>query len=154
MMQAYRQQIDYVRHLKARGAAMVTAESKEAGAAPPADLGIFGSAPYPAFEFGKSYEQGEVFSYNGQPGYIKQAHTSSEAWVPFTPGTEALYGARPKMQPDGTFSYVYNMAADVGMLVRQGDKLYRCIQAISDMLYPPDALPAHFVEESEGGEMM
>ena len=75
-----------------------------------------------------------------------QDHTSQETWIPFTAGTESLYGARPKMNSDGTFDYVYNMAAEVGMRVNHEGKTYECIQAIGDMLFPPSEIPAHFME--------
>lgn len=144
------QQLDYVRKLKERGAAMMTEQVKVSGEVP-ADLGLFGGSTFAPFEFGKAYELYDTFQFEGKPGYIKQAHTSGEQWVPFTAGTEALYGARPQMLPDGTFPYVYNMSASVGMKVWNEDKtaLYECYQAIKDMLWPPDQIPAHFREVAE-----
>lgn len=144
MTEQQRQQIEYVRQLKQKGAALMTQQIETSGDVP-AELGIFGGSSFPAFEFGRAYQQYEPFSLNGIPGYVKQPHTSQEQWVPFTAGTEALYGARPKMKADGTYDYTYNMAAEVGMKVWGTDgKLYNCIQGISDMLYPPEAIPAHF----------
>ena len=64
------------------------------GNAPSADSGVFVDGAE-AWEAGKSYERGEAFAYNGAMGYVKQAHTSQDIWLPFTAGTEALYGARP-----------------------------------------------------------
>ena len=71
---------------------------------------------------------------------------AQETWLPFSPGTEALYGARPAPDADGVYPYVYNMAAAVGMLVRDPDDglVYECTQAISDMLFRPGMIPAHF----------
>lgn len=147
MKPEYQQQIDYVRNLKARGASMMAEQLSTAGGEVPADIGIFGRSAFPAFELGKAYQKNDLFTYEGNPGYIKQAHTSQAGWIPFTAGTEALYGARPKMNPDGTYDYVYNMAASVGMKVRgQDGKLYTCIQAVNDMLWPPEQIPAHFAE--------
>jgi len=145
------QQLEYFKRLKERGAQMLAGQVRESGTVP-ADLGLFGGSTFPAFELGKSYEKGEVFSYGGNPGYIKQAHTSQESWIPFTAGTEALYGARPKMNGDGTFPYLYNMAAAAGMRVWGEDgHLYQCIQDIPDMLWPPEDIPAHFERmEAEG----
>ena len=146
MRKEFTEQIEYVRKLKERGAEMMAEQVKAAGNTPPADFGIFGGSTFPAFEFGKHYLPNNLFSYEGKPGYIKQEHTSQETWIPFTAGTESLYGARPKMNPDGTFDYVYNMAAEVGMRVNHEGKTYECIQAISDTLFPPSEIPAHFME--------
>lgn len=120
-----------------------------AGDAPSADSGVFVDGAE-AWEAGKSYERGKVFSYGGAMGYVKQAHTSQDIWLPFTAGTEALYGARPAPDENGIYPYVYNMAADVGMRVRDPDDhmVYTCIQAITDMLYKPHEIPAHFTVET------
>lgn len=145
----YQQMVDYFAKLKSHGAKMMAEQVKQMDADPPADVGVFGSSTFPAFEFGKAYEKNELFSYEGKPGFVRQAHTSQSTWIPFTTGTESLYGARPKMNEDGTFDYVYNMAATVGMRVRDGGKLYECIQAIDVMIWPPSEIPAHFTEVSE-----
>ena len=149
MRPEYQQMVDYFATLKNRGAAMMAEQAKHLDADPPADIGIFGGSTFPAFEFGRAYAKNEVFSYEGKPGFARQAHTSQEQWVPFTAGTESLYGARPKMNPDGTYDYCYNMAASVGMLVNSGGKTYQCIQAIDPMLYPPEEIPAHFTEVTD-----
>ena len=110
---------------------------------PMADVGIFvlGANPW---EAGKTYARYDLFQYRGVVGWVKQAHTSQETWLPFATGTEALYGARPAPDEEGIYPYVYNMAANVGMKVREGDKVYVCIQAIDDMLWPPSQIAAHF----------
>lgn len=117
-----------------------------AGNTPTADSGLFVESTEP-WKANKSYKQYDLFSYNGNMGYVKQAHTSQAHWIPFTTGTEALYGARPAPDADGVYPYAYNMAADVGMKVRDPDDglVYECIQKINDMLYKPHEIPAHFV---------
>lgn len=144
MRKEFTEQIEYVRKLKERGAEMMAEQVKTASVDPPADIGIFGGSTFPAFEFGKAYEKNDLFSYEGKPGFVRQAHTSQETWIPFSTGTESLYGARPKMNDDGTYDYVYNMAASVGMLVNDGGKTYECIQDIDVMIWPPAQIPAHF----------
>lgn len=152
MRPEYQQQVDYFRRLKERGAAMMAEQVKQMDADPPADVGIFGGSTFPAFEFGRAYAKNELFSYEGKLGFVRQAHTSQSTWVPFTTGTESLYGVRPKMNPDGTYDYVYNMAASVGMLVNSGGKTYQCIQAIDVMIWPPSEIPAHFTEVTSDGD--
>lgn len=121
-----------------------------AGNEPTADSGIF-SESMDAWEAGKDYEVNDLFSYEGNMGFVKQGHTSAAHWIPFTQGTEALYGARPTPNADGVYPYVYNMAADVGMKVSDPDdgKVYECIQKINDMLFKPHEIPAHFVVLNE-----
>ena len=116
-----------------------------AGNDPSADSGIFADS-MEEWEAGKSYKRGDVFRYNGALGYVKQAHTSQDTWLPFSVGTESLYGARPMPDENGIYPYAYNMAADVDMLVRDPDnnRVYKCIQAIRDMVYKPHEIPAHF----------
>ena len=145
----YQQMVDYFANLTSRGAALRAEQVQKLDVDPPADVGIFGSSTFPAYEFGRDYAKNELFSYEGKPGFVRQAHTSQSTWVPFTAGTESLYGARPKMNSDGTYDYVYNMAANVGMLVNSGGKTYECIQAIDVMIWPPSEIPAHFTEVSE-----
>lgn len=145
MKPEYQQMIDYVRALKEQGAAMVADQIKVVKTAP-ADLGIFGGSTFPAFEFGKAYQPYDVFSYDGNPGYVRQAHTSQAQWVPFSPGTESIYGARPKMEIDGTYNYVYNMAATEGMQIRDTDGLYQCVKSIDGVIWPLGQLPEYFVK--------
>ena len=132
--------------LSEAGAAQVQARMTETGSAPEATTGIFVGGVN-AWEPGKEYAKNDLFRFKGAMGYVKQAHTSQETWMPFTAGTEALYGARPAPDADGVYPYVYNMAASEGMLVRGGDGVvWRCIQKIESMIYEPGMLPAHFEE--------
>ena len=111
--------------------------------APQANVGLFyyGAEPW---EAGKAYNRFDLFSYYGVIGWVKQAHTSQETWLPFSVGTEALYGARPVPDEDGVYPYVYNMKVDVGMKVRDEDVVYECIQGTDDLLYKPGQVPALF----------
>lgn len=113
------------------------------GNAPTADSGIFING-VEEWRAGTSYEQNDLFSYEGNMGYVKQPHTAQEQQKPFTAGTEALYGARPAPDENGVYPYTYNMACDVGMKVRDGEEIYECVQAIADMLYAPHETLAHF----------
>lgn len=116
------------------------------GNTPTADSGLFVESVEP-WEAGRAYNRNDLFSYEGKMGFVKQAHTSQAHWLPFSVGTEALYGARPAPNADGVYPYAYNMAADVGMRVLDPDDgiVYECIQVINDMLYKPHDIPAHFV---------
>lgn len=116
------------------------------GNTPSADSGVFADRT-DAWEAGKEYKKNDIFSCNGSMGFVKQAHTSQAHWIPFTTGTESLYGARPAPDAAGVYPYVYNMAAEVGMKVLDPDNgmVYVCIQNIPDMLYKPHDIPAHFV---------
>ena len=127
------------------GAKQLKLYCAETGNAPTADSGVFASSTE-QWVAGKAYNKGDLFSYEGNMGYVKQAHTSQAHWIPFTTGVESLYGARPAPGADGVYPYVYNMAAEVGMKVRDPDdgKVYECIQNIPDMLYKPSQIPAHF----------
>lgn len=138
------QMIDYFRQYKLDAMRLVQ-QAVTATGDPDPDIGKFG-AMYDPWEADVDYEQGKMLTHEGEPLYVKQAHTSQATWQPFSPGTEALYGARPSPDPeDGTYPYVYNMAASAGMRVWGTDGvLYQCIQAIPDMLYPPEQIPAHF----------
>lgn len=111
--------------------------------APTVDVGLF---DYPKWEAGKAYAAGDLFMHHGQPGFVRQDHTSLENWMPFMPGTESLYGARPRQLPDGTYPYVYNMRAEKDMRVRSAkdDNVYVCIQPTDFLLYDPADVPALF----------
>lgn len=137
--------IEKITRLSAKGADQTKALAKATGNAPDADVGML-AAGAPEWAPGTAYERFDLFRYNGAMGYVKQAHTSLEVWLPFTTGTESLYGARPAPDKYGIYPYVYNMAASVGMKVRDPDdgKVYVCIQDIPDMLYKPHIIPAHF----------
>lgn len=91
--------------------------------------------------------------------YVKQPTlTSLDIYPPFSAGTEALYGSRPKPDTDGIYPYVYNMGIYEGMLVRDDDGvLYRSITGTyekpTELLYHPKDVPALMVKvEDEGGE--
>lgn len=60
---------------------------------------------------------------------------------------EAIYGVRPAPDDNGVYPYVYNMAASVGMRVREGDNVYVCIQPADPLLYPPSQVAALFTLE-------
>lgn len=134
-----------IKTISAAGAQEAKALCIATNTAPAAEIGVFSAGVEP-WEVGKNYEQYDLFTYGGAVGYVKQLTlTASEIYPPFSVGTEALYGARPAPDEDGVYPYVYNMAASVDMRVREDDAVYECIQAISDMIYPPSMLAAHFV---------
>lgn len=135
-----------IREISAAGAKEAKARAEETASAPAADTGIFIAGIDP-WEPGKGYEMYDLFTYGGAVGYVKQMTlTAQEIYPPFSVGTEALYGARPAPDEEGVYPYVYNMAASVGMKVREAGVVYECIQRIDDMLYPPSVIPAHFVK--------
>lgn len=116
----------YIRKLREAGGQAVAAQAKATGEAPAVDAGLFDYLPW---EADKAYEANELFMYEGQPGFTRMAVTSQAIYPPFSVGTEALYGARPRMNPDGTYPYVYNMLIIPDMLIRSAKdgQLYRCI---------------------------
>lgn len=132
-------------NLAQTGADLVKVNCKATGMAPAADSGIFvdGVAQW---EPGKAYKDNDLFAYDGKMGFVKQAHTSQEVWLPFTAGTESLYGARPAPDENGVYPWAYNMAVTVGMLVKDPDDgiVYACIQDNPTLLYKPHMLAAHF----------
>lgn len=119
--------------------------AQASSAAPSATVGVLfdGIAPW---EPGKTYEKMyTLFTYDGKVGFTRQPNlTALDVYPPFSTGTEALYGVRPAPDDEGIYPYVYNMAAKVGMRVREGDVVYKCYQAIDPVLYPPSQIPAHF----------
>lgn len=127
------------------GAQEVKALAVATNTAPAAQIGMFSAGVEP-WEAGKTYQQCDLFTYGNAVGYVKQPTlTAQEIYLPFSVGTEALYGARPAPDDDGVYPYTYNMSASVGMRVREDGVIYECIQRIDDMLYPPSMLAAHFV---------
>ena len=133
-------EIDRVR---AEGVRMVT----DSGAEPPATAGVFADG-FPPWQPGKTYGRNEPFFHAGMVGFARQGNlTASDVYPPFSTGTESLYGVRPVPDADGVYPYVYNMAATVGMRVREGDAVYVCIQPADPLLYPPSAVPALFAPE-------
>lgn len=133
---------EYIRKLRSAGG---QAAQEAASDSPAVDVGLF---DYDEWVANRDYKKGELFTYNGDVGFARQAVTSQAHFPPFSVGTEALYGARPRMRPDGTYPYVYNMKVTVGMCVWSTDdgKLYECIQAADPLLRDPSAVPAHFTE--------
>lgn len=126
------------------------AQAQASTAEPSATVGVLADG-LPAWEAGKTYEkQYTLFTYDGKVGYTRQANlTALEVYPPFSTGTEALYGVRPVPDDNGVYPYVYNMAAKVGMRVRDEGVVYICIQAVDPLLYPPAQVPAHFEEAVE-----
>lgn len=110
---------------------------------PKANVGLFimGTEDW---EPGKAYERFDLVRYNGSIAWVKQAHTSQETWLPFSVGTESLYGARPCPDEDSIYPYVYNMAVGLGMKVRHDGVLYECIQGTDSLLFEPGQVPALF----------
>lgn len=113
----------------------------------PPTAGLF-SKEFPKWQPDKQYKQNELFVYNEVSGYVKQPRLISQIeYEPFTVGTEALYGARPKPDSDGVYPYVYNMGIYAGILVRGNDgNVYRSKTGTYDtpteLLYEPKDVPA------------
>ena len=124
---------------------------------PMADSGVFASG-VEEWKPNTEYKLNELFSYEGNMGYVKQPTlTSLDIYPPFSVGTEALYGARPKPDADGIYPYVYNMGIYKGMLVRDDDGiLYRSITGTqerpTELLYHPKYVPTLLEKVEEGGE--
>ena len=117
--------------------------------APPVDAGLF---DYARWTPDTAYAINQLFVYpdetgEDQVGFCRNAFTSSAVYPPFSPGTESLYGIRPRQLPDGTYPYKYNMKAEAGMRVRSGGKVYLCYNPIDPVINDPSVLPAHFTEE-------
>ena len=114
---------------------------------PMADSGVFASG-VKEWKPDTEYKLNDLFSYEGNMGYVKQPTlTSLDIYPPFSAGTEALYGARPKPDADGIYPYVYNMGIYEGMLVRDDDGfVYRSITGTqekpTELLYHPKDVPA------------
>ena len=134
------------RNILAEGVRMV----RESGAEPAATAGVLAGG-FADWEAGKTYDLNEPFRYGGMVGFSRQAGLTAQAiYPPFSTGTESLYGVRPAPDEDGIYPYVYNMAVAVGMLVRDGENVYRCIQAANPLLYAPGDAPSLFTAvESE-----
>lgn len=121
---------------------------------PMADSGVFASG-VEEWKPDVEYKLNDLFSYEGNMGYVKQPSlTSQELYPPFGVGTEALYGARPKPDTDGIYPYVYNMGIFEGMRVKGNDGLiYKSISGTyenpTELLYPPEQAVALFVKDGE-----
>lgn len=121
---------------------------------PMADVGVFAGG-VEEWKPDTEYKLNDLFSYEGNMGYVKQPTlTSLDIYPPFSTGTEALYGARPKPDADGIYPYVYNMGIYEGMLVRDDDGfVYRSITGTqekpTELLYHPKDVPALMVKVEE-----
>lgn len=112
-------------------------------AEPPVSAGVF---TYGEWQPDTAYEQYALFTYQGNAGFVRQAHTSLAVYPPFSVGTEALYGARPSPDSEGVYPYVYNMKVEVGMKVHseKDSNVYTAIQPADPLLYDPADVPALF----------
>lgn len=140
--------VRYVSNLKTTGGKLI---NENPSATPSTSVGIFREG-LPEWTPGETYKLGQLFQYNGSAGYVKQPSlTAQEIFPPFSPGTEALYGARPEPDADGILPYVYNMGAAPGDRVRGEDgNIYvrnSNPDQIWEMLYPPEQMPAQFDKE-------
>ena len=139
------------------GVAQIEAYCEAASNAPMADVGVFASG-VEEWKPNTEYKLNDLFSYEGNMGYVKQPTlTSLDVYPPFSVGTEALYGARPKPDANGIYPYVYNMGIYEGMLVRDDDGvLYRSITGTqerpTELLYHPKYVPTLLEKVEEGGE--
>lgn len=139
------------------GIMQVEAYCAATGNPPMADSGVFASG-VDEWKAGVEYKLNDLFTYQGNMGYVKQPTlTSLDVYPPFSVGTEALYGARPKPDADGIYPYVYNMGIYEGMLVRDDDGvLYRSITGTqerpTELLYHPKYVPTLLEKVEEGGE--
>ena len=142
--------VNYVSALEQQGATFLTSPQETI----PPTAGLFENG-FPLWEADKQYVKNDLFTYNGSAGYVKQPSlTSQEIYPPFSVGTEALYGARPKPDADGIYPYVYNMGIYEGMLVRDDDGfVYRSITGTqerpTELLYHPKDVPALLVKVEE-----
>lgn len=116
--------------------------------APTADVGVLTDGAN-EWEVGHEYKRDDIFKYEGSLGFVKQDHTSQSNWLPFSTGTESLYGARPK-PVNGVYPYVYNMACELGMRVSENGKIYVCYaNPTESLLWAPSTVPAIFKKEGE-----
>lgn len=127
--------------ITAEGAALAQASTAE----PAATVGVLVDG-FPKWEPGAYYEKRyTLFEHKGDVYFTRQPNITAYAHQePGTTGMESVYGIRPVPDDVGIFPYRYNMAASVGMKVREADTVYECYQAVDPMLWPPSQLPAHF----------
>lgn len=143
--------------MQTAGVAQIKAYCEATSNAPMADSGVFASG-VEEWKPNTEYKLNDLFTYQGNMGYVKQPTlTSLDVYPPFSVGTEALYGARPKPDADGIYPYVYNMGIYEGMLVRDDDGvLYRSITGTqerpTELLYHPKDVPTLLEKVEEGGE--
>ena len=143
--------------MQTAGVAQIKAYCEATSNAPMADVGVFAGG-VEEWKPDTEYKLNDLFTYQGNMGYVKQPTlTSLGVYPPFSVGTEALYGARPKPDADGIYPYVYNMGIYEGMLVRDDDGvLYRSITGTqerpTELLYHPKYVPTLLEKVEEGGE--
>ena len=143
-----------VKTMASAGISEVKAYCEATSNPPMADVGVFASG-VDEWKAGVEYKLNDLFSYKGNMGYVKQPTlTSLDIYPPFSTGTEALYGARPKPDADGIYPYVYNMGIYEGMLVKDDDGfVYRSITGTqekpTELLYHPKDVPALMVKVEE-----
>lgn len=146
-----------VKSMASAGISEVKAYCEATSNPPMADVGVFASG-VDEWKAGVEYKLNDLFTYQGNMGYVKQPTlTSLDVYPPFSVGTEALYGARPKPDADGIYPYVYNMGIYKGMLVRDDDGfVYRSITGTqerpTELLYHPKYVPTLLEKVEEGGE--
>lgn len=146
-----------VKTMASAGISQVKAYCEATSNPPVADVGVFASG-VEEWKPNTEYKLNDLFTYQGNMGYVKQPTlTSLGVYPPFSVGTEALYGARPKPDADGIYPYVYNMGIYEGMLVRDDDGvLYRSITGTqerpTELLYHPKDVPTLLEKVEEGGE--
>ena len=146
-----------VKTMASAGISQVKAYCEATSNPPMTDVGVFASG-VDEWKAGVEYKLNDLFTYQGNMGYVKQPTlTSLDVYPPFSVGTEALYGARPKPDADGIYPYVYNMGIYKGMLVRDDDGvLYRSITGTqerpTELLYHPKYVPTLLEKVEEGGE--
>ena len=117
-------------------------------ATPAANVGILADGAN-EWEVGHAYKRGDLFKYKGNMGFVKQDHTSQSTWLPFSTGTESLYGARPK-PINGVYPYTYNMAVELDMRVSENGQVYVCYANPTEtLIWPPSQVPAIFKKEGE-----
>lgn len=140
--------------IQTAGVAQIKAYCEATSNAPMADVGVFAGG-VEEWKPNTEYKLNDLFSYEGNMGYVKQPTlTSLGVYPPFSVGTEALYGARPKPDAEGVYPYVYNMGIFKGMLVRDDDGfVYRSITGTqerpTELLYHPKDVPALLVKVEE-----
>lgn len=140
--------------IQTSGVAQIKSYCEATSNAPMADVGVFAGG-VEEWKPNTEYKLNDLFSYEGNMGYVKQPTlTSLGVYPPFSVGTEALYGARPKPDADGVYPYVYNMGIYEGMLVRDDDGfVYRSITGTqerpTELLYHPKDVPALLVKVEE-----
>lgn len=110
---------------------------------PSANMGALAGVIDDEWDAGIDYEAGQLFTYKGNVGFVRQAHTSQAQWIPFTAGTESLYGARPAPDENGVYPYVYNMRYEAGMEIRsiKDGKVYIGELDSDPLTYDPADIP-------------